>query len=258
MDATQEAGNDQNGVGEITLEKVLNRYVPDYHEALWVKHGEHGEGRSNPNDDREDTIQHNLKSIDDMVSGVVSGSKELNEHQARKIIKELAFRVAQTEGYGKPISQFSEADVIKYLRQASEGTRNPTVGNYIQLVSSIMNLDIKDPKHQRFARDSPLGVLMSYVATQQDTDSKYLEFLREILAQYGSKPGDGEKIQDALGNAFKVKFKRTATMSDVIGHIERATQIEVAKYRASGKKDYLEASPMMAKNAANYAAQHTS
>ena len=141
--------------------------------------------------ERQRRISKNVQDLEGIVKGALGDSIKASKSHAESIAKNLAYEIAKTEGYsGKP-EDLNHERILTYLTQAAQATGNPTIGNWTGLIESIMNLPAAKPGDPLYSQNSAIGQLISYIATQKDTESRRLRYLQGRFAELWQKPGIG-------------------------------------------------------------------
>jgi len=219
-------------------------------------HGDKAVSQDHPVVIRQRNIAANVQDLEGRVKKSLGDSVKASKEQAEAMIKSLAYSLAQTEGYSGKFGEFSDEKIRTYLSQASGALGNPTIGNKIQFIESIMNLAAAKPGDPLYDSNSALAQLINYVATQKDSESKRINYLRTLFAEKWQRPGDGLELQSKIGHAFGIPLARTATAQDAFGHLERNASLEAQQYALKTGKTYLAPSTHEA-HGANANADHT-
>ena len=188
---------------------------------------------------RQRRIAKNTTSLEDTVKGILGDSLKASKEHADKIIKGLAYKIAQVDGYTGKIDDFSDELVMKYLSNAASATGNPTIGNKTEFIKSIINLAAARPGDPLYDSNSALALLISHAATQQDKESRRVNYLQTLISEKWQQPKYGIALQKGLGDKFGIPFDETATASEALGQIARVTSAESQLRTLRSSKTYL-------------------
>lgn len=233
----------------VTAAQVLDELKASYFPVL------EGEGRHDPNQDRQDRITPIADDIGNRVNELIKGmtkdpksSKDLAI--ARSVIKELAYKLAKDKGYSKPLDDFGDEDVRRVLGEVAATTGNPIYGNETRLIESIVNLMAAKsgaPKYNsRTDAEAPLGTFINYVATQLepgDKDKKIpssakISYDRTLLAEGWEKPGIALELQEGFGKRLGIELGKTASATDAFERLQAKAAAQSQMYAATAPKTY--------------------
>lgn len=232
-----EAGNTADGglmLNGMTAEGLFDELKKFY----WVEH--EGPNRHDPNSERQRRISTHQDGLESIVKGALGQSIKAKKTQAENIVRQLAYALAQTENLDIALEAFDDEKVRKYLSEAASATQNPTIGNKINFIESIANMIAAKPGDPQYDRNSPLAVLIGYIASQKDTESRRINYDSQLLAEYWQKPGIGIELQKLASEIFNIPLDKTATASDALSEIRTRAAVESQKYAATDPdKTYL-------------------
>ena len=192
---------------------------------------------------RRDRIHAHTKGIEKQVETILGGSKTASKSAAGSIIHKLAYAAAQADGYHGGTDSFTQEQVRKYLSQASAATGDPTLGNMTELTKSIMAMISAKPGTPEYNADSALGHLISYVASQNDTETKRMNHYRTVVSEKWTEPGTALTLQKALGGALGIPLHSTATAGNFFQELEtRAAAESQLRTIKQAPKPYLQGS----------------
>lgn len=216
------------------LRELLEAYV------VQNEHTDSDKAPDHPVIERQRRISKNTSGLEDVVKGVLGEGIKASKDQAEAIAKNLAYELAQTEGFaGKP-EDVSDEQVRKYLTQASNALGNPTIGNKTELVENIMNLAAAKPGDPLYDANSALAQLISYIAAQKDGESRRLTYLRQLFAEKWARPGDGIELQHRFSDKLRVPLGPTATANNAFTELDRRAALRAQLYaQEQGPKTYL-------------------
>ena len=170
-----------------------------------------------------------------------------DNEKADAILNELAYTIAQTEGYqGKP-TEFKDVDARRYLETVSARTGNPVFANKTALVESILNLAFANPDNEQYDKNSPLAQLINYVAAQQENpgkesgqlSTKELNYQRQVFGEKWNKLGaDGMAIPRKFNAVTEIPLKPTASFSEAFGALEESGRLEAQTLISKLPKTY--------------------
>ena len=199
---------------------------------------------------RQRRITKNVNSLEDKVKGVLGDSIKASKDQAESIAKNLAYDIAKTDGYSGKLEDFTDELVRKYLGNAASALGNPTIGNKTEFIKHVMNLAAAKPGDPQYDGNSALAQLISYIATQQDKDSKRINYLQTLIGEKWAMPKYGIALQSKLGKAFGITFDETATAPEALGDITRLATAESQLRTLKAPKTYTKAPESQMKYAA--------
>lgn len=187
-----------------------------------------------PNSERARRINSNAKGIEKIVTDTLGDSVRASKEQAGAIIGKLAYEIAKTEGYtGKP-EDLPEERKAEYLGNAARALDNPTIGNKLEFVKSILNMPAAKPGDPLYDANSALAVLINYIATRQDEESKRINYVQQLIQAAWQQPDKGITLQGAFNKAFGFNLAPSATAGEALGELRnfgtRQTQEYVAKF----------------------------
>lgn len=188
---------------------------------------------------RQRKISDNTQGLEGKVKSIVGDSIRADKAKAESIIKELAYALAKTGGYGGKLEDFTDEKIRTYLSQASGALGNPTIGNKTEFIKSIMNLASAKPGDPAYDANSPLAQLIGYIATQQDDGSRRTSYLQQLIQEKWTQPEMGITLQNAIRNKFGIPLNATATAGEALNEINRRATLEAQTYAAQAGKTYL-------------------
>lgn len=223
------------------IQKMTQAYLAD------AAHSDKAVPADHPVWSRQRRISQNTENIENIVKGTLGSDVRLNPdngkdvERADNIIKRLAYEVAKLEKYAGKFEEFAKNEdlVLKYLGQASQATGNPTIGNKVELKKDILNMSAVRPGDPLYSKESPLALLIQYVAQQADDPSKQLNLIQTLLQQHATDARYINHTHHALEHATGDKFRTAATIPDMVGHIRRKGEIQAQEYAAKTSKTYL-------------------
>lgn len=210
-----------------------------------------GTAPEHPDLKRQRRISDNTQSLEGKVKEVLGSSLKATKDHADNIIKNLAYALAQTEGYKGKIEELKDEQVRTYLSHASSALGNPTIGNQIEFIKSIINMPSAKPGDPTYDANSHLAQLIRYIATQKDEETRREAYITSKLAEAWTQPDKGLKLQDKVRGIFKIPLNRTATANDALGEISRLSALEAQKYATTTGKTFLDNAVKYAKTYRN-------
>ncbi|MEK6983976.1 MAG: hypothetical protein AABX33_05360 [Nanoarchaeota archaeon] len=181
---------------------------------------------------RQNRITPIVKGLEGIVKKHLGEAPRFNpdtgNKKAESILKELAYALAQTEGYGGKIEGFNDELARSYLGQVSTATGNPIFGNMTQLIRIILDLNFANPDNEQYDKNSPLAQLISYIAVKKDKPSNRSNYERQVMGEKWNMLGeDGRAIPRTFTERSGIKLKPYATSSEAFGELERAGTYEL-------------------------------
>ncbi len=190
---------------------------------------------------RQRKIAQNLHDLEDKVKGVLGDSLRADKGKAEGIVKDLAYALAKIDGYSKEMKDFSDEDVRKYLSQAASATGNPAIGNKTDFIKSIINLAVAKPGDPLYDSNSVLAQFIQYIATQQESESKRINYLSTLISEKWTMPELGIKLQGMIREKSGIPLAATATASEALGDINRRASFAAQRdVQENAPKTYLQ------------------
>lgn len=225
-------------------------------EALYRIHNvtekpKEGVAPEHPSLKRQRRISDNTQSLEGKIKEILGKDLKADKKSAVAIIKNLAYALAQTEGYKGKIEELNDEKVRMYLGHASSALGNPAIGNQIEFIKSIMNLPSAKPGDPLYDTNSPLAQLIRYIATQKDEEYRKENYLNAKLAEAWTQPDKGFKLQNMVSEKFGIPLNRTATANDALSQLASLSALEAQKYAATTGKTFLKQATDYAKTYKN-------
>ena len=205
---------------------------------------------------RESRINPLVKSLEGILKKHLGGAERLNPNtdndKADAIFNELAYALAQTEGYKGKQTEFKDVDARRYLEAVTARTGNPVFGNKTALIESVLNLAFANPDNTQYDKNSPLAQLINYVAGQQEKPSeesgqlstKELTYQRQVAGEKWNKLGeDGMAIPRRFNAITGIPLKPNASSSEAFGAMEEAGRLEAQTLISRLPKTYKGTAP---------------
>lgn len=210
------------------LQKILNAYRLEQAKSDTAVPEDH------PMLKRQDRIKLPVKSLEGIVKKHLGDAPrfdiEKDNKKAESILNELAYALAQSEGYKDKLENFKDEDVRRYLGQVANATGNPIFNNKTALIRSILDLSFANPENDQYDKNSPLAQLIGYIGVQKDKPSEEsgelssskLNYMKQVTAEKWNMLGkDGRAIPNIFSAKTGIKLKPYATAAEAFGEIER-------------------------------------
>jgi len=246
-DKTSQSGHKPLRLNGITLDQGISQMLDAYltHEAK----GDTVVPADHPVLERQDRLSFTTEGIEKIVKDTLGDAKRLDAHnpadeaRADQLMRKLVYEFAKTRKYsGKPEDLTSE-DVVKYLAELGNATQDPTVGNMVELRKSLLNAPSLRPGTALYNRDSPIGHLIQYIASQQDEKSGKLQHVQTLFQQHASNPEYVLETARRLGPALGRNYGPSATMSELLGDLRQTGELQAQQSAQKGNKTYTAPAP---------------
>ena len=194
-----------------------------------------------PNSERARRISSDVQGIESVVKGVLGNNVRATKDQAYKIVSDLAYALAQAEGYtGKP-GELSDERKASYLANAASATGNPVIGNTSELTQNIMDMASAKPGDPLYDSNSSIAQLINYIATRKDEKSARITYLNQLVVSAWQHPDKGLKLQKALNEGFGFKLAPHASANESLGEVRNFGTRQTQEYVAKIPKTYQKA-----------------
>lgn len=254
-------GGEDPKVDGFNLKKIFDEYL-----ELHRIHP-YGENRINVPEIRARGLDQNVGGLEGVVKGILGNRIKADSESASKIIAALALEGVKADGF-----KFHKDDPItdqleRYLQgelsfsDLSESTReainrfysdkfkgDPTLENILALKQAIMNLPAAKPGDVAYIKDSALGKVIAYIASQMDNPipghkkntQRRVAYLQQQLAQLANHPRYGLELIRMFNEVLPedMKLSTTANIGQAIEAFQKYTAARDALYKAAEPQTY--------------------
>jgi len=201
---------------------------------------------SNPQK-RTDRISDSFTGLASILNGeIFEGGRDVSEGNVDKLITTLAYEAAKSKIAPHEISIdydtfIKDPDQINSaLRDIAAETGNDTIGNYMQFKKDILNSDTPtNPTLQEFDSTTPLGILINYISTQNDEESRIINRANATIAQNWQKSDVAAKLIEAanrMNDYIDLKLGPGATAQEFLSEYNRQVSATNAMFNAQNPK----------------------
>ena len=217
-----------------TIDQALNVLLDAYR----VQQAKDSTSVKDPNTERARRISSNVKGIEKIVTDVLGSSVRASKENAEAVIGKLAYELARADGYGGKPEDLPEQRKAEYLTNAGRALENPTIGNKLEFIKSIMNLASAKPGDPLYDSNSPLALLINYIATKNDEESSKINYLNQLVQAAWQQPDKGLKLQTGFNKEFGFKLAPSATAGEALTELRNFGTRQTQKYVESLPKTY--------------------
>jgi hypothetical protein len=238
----KEHGHEALKLNGITLDQGMQKLVDAY--LIHAAHGDTAVPTDHPVLARQDNLTTVTEGIEKIVKDALGDSKRLDPHNSKDVaradslMKSIAYEFAKTRKYSGKIEDMTDDDVIKYLAELGNATQDPTVGNMVEFKKSLLNAASLKPGTALYNRDSPIGHAIQYIATQKEEGSGRLQHIQTLFQQHASNPEYVTATAHALSHATGKHYGRGATMSELLGDLRQAGELQAQQWAQQKSKTY--------------------
>ena len=234
----------------VSLDEGLQKFTQSYLADIALAEAARGD-KAVPTDhpiwETQRRVNKKNEGIEGIVKGILGEDIKLNPDKtedvkrADKIIASLAYEVAKLDKYEGKFKDFEKDEglILKYLEQAGNTTRNPTIGNITELKKDILNMPAVKPGDPLYSRESALAQFIQYIASQADDKTRELNLTQTLMQQHATDARYITQMQEALYRTTGKRFSKAATISEMLAYVRRKGELQAQEHATETGKTYL-------------------